>query len=462
MRKKSKIPKKGSPIKPVEPLKQINPHAAGVDIGSEELYACIPSNRDEQFVRKFRTFTCDIERMAEWFIERGIKSVAIEATGVYWIPVYDILEKAGLEVILVSPHALKRRKKTDVLDCQWLQQMHSYGLLENSFRPEHQIRRYRSYVRQRERIIEARSKDIHHMQKALHQMNIQLANVISDITGDTGMAIVRSILAGQRDPKVLAQFRDRRCASTIEEIEKSLVGNYAEEFVFELQQSVDSYDFHGKQLQYCSAAIEQTLQQMNDLSTKPLPPTNKKTRKKRDVPDYDLREYLYKMVGVDLTRIAGLNVLTVQTFLSEVGVDLHSFPTYKHFCSWIGTAPNRRISGGKILSSKTFKPNRAMKSLYLAAQALLNSQTPLGDKFRRLRARLGPEKAKVAMANNLARIIYVMITRQVEFDETIHAAFHEQNLKRTYKNLERRAQSIGFMLVPQPPADPPQQTGSPN
>lgn len=460
MKKKFKGQKKGSPIKPVEPLKQIDPNAAGVDIGSEELYACIPADRDEKFVRKFRTFTWDIEMMARWFIERGIKSVAIEATGVYWIPVYDILEKGGLKVTLTSPHALRRRKKSDVLDCQWLQQMHSYGLLENSFRPELQIRRYRSYVRLRERIIESRSRDIHHMQKALHQMNIQLANVVSDVTGETAMAILRDILAGKRDPKILAEHRNYRCANTKEEIEKSLIGNYAEEFIFELQQAVDSYDFHAKQLCECNAAIEQTLRQMKDLSTKPLPPTNKKARTKRDVPNYDLREYLYKITGVDLTRISGLNVLTVQTFLSEVGVDLCSFPTYKHFCSWIGTAPNRRITGGKVISSKTFKPNRAMKALYLGAQALLNSQTPLGDKFRRLRARLGPEKAKVAMANNLARIIFVMITKQVEFDESLHSAFHEQNLKRTRKNLERRARAMGLILMPDPSIQNPQQPTS--
>jgi transposase len=462
MKTKKNFKKKGSSIKPVEPLKQINPDTAGVDIGSEELYACIPSDRDEPFVRTFRTFTTDIEAMAEWFVKCGIKSVAIEATGVYWIPVYDILEKAGLEVILVSPHAHKRRKKTDILDCQWLQQMHSYGLLENSFRPELQVRTYRSYVRLRERIIQLRSMDVHHMQKALHQMNIQLDNVISDITGTTGMAILRAIISGQRDPKILAQFRHVQCASTVEEIEKSLIGNYAEEFLFELQLSMDSYDFHAEQLQQCNDAIEQILQQMKDLSTKPIPSTTKKPGNKRNVPDYNLREYLYRIVGVDLTRIDGLNVLTVQSFLSEVGVDLRAFPTYKHFCSWLGTSPNRRITGGKVISSQTFKPNRAMKALYIAAQALLKSPTPLGDRFRRLRARLGPEKAKVALANTLARIIYVMITQQVEFDQTLQAAHNENNLKRTKKNLERRAQAMGFMLVPDPNARNHQQTTTAN
>lgn len=450
MKRKYKLKKEGSSIKPVEPLKQINPDAAGVDIGTEELYACIPSDRDHEFVRRFLTFTEDIEAMAQWFIQCGIKSVAIEATGVYWIPVYDILEKVGLTVMLVSPHALKRRKKTDILDCQWLQQMHSYGLLENSFRPELQIRRYRSYVRLRERIIQERSRDIQHMQKALHQMNIQLDNVISDITGNTGMAILRAIVAGERNPAVLAQYRDDRCHSTTEEIAKSLVGNYAVEFLFELRQSLDAHDFHAQQLQQCNQAIEQTLQQMQDLSTKPLPSSSKQPRKKRDVPSYDLREYLYKMVGVDLTRIDGLNVLTVQSFISEVGINLKAFPTYKHFCSWLGTAPNRRVTGGKVISSRTFKPNRAMKALYIGAQALLKSPTPLGDRFRRLRARLGPEKAKVAMANTLARIIYVMITRHLEFDQTLHAAHHEHNLRRTKINLERRARSLGFLLVPDP------------
>lgn len=458
MKKKNQFRKKGSSIKPTEPLKQINPNTAGVDIGSEELYACIPSDRDEQFVRTFRTFTGQIQEMAQWFSKCGIKSVAIEATGVYWIPVYDILEQAGFEVMLVSPHAHKRRKKTDILDCQWLQQMHSYGLLENSFRPELLIRRYRSYVRLRERIIESRSEDVLHMQKALHQMNIQLDNVISDITGSTGMAILRAIIVGQRDPKMLSQFRDFRCLATQEEVEESLVGNYAEEFLFELRQAVDSYDFHEKQLQQCYEAIERSLQQMNNRATKPIPPSTKTPRKKRDLPGYDLREYLYRMVGVDLTRIDGLNVLTVQSFLSEVGTDLASFPTSKHFASWLGAAPNRRISGGKVISTKTFKAQRALKSLYLASQGLLKSQTPLGDKFRRLRSRLGPEKAKVAMANTLARIIYVMTTKQLEFDQTLHAEHHEANLKRTKRHLERRASAMGFMLVPIPEPTKPSTT----
>jgi transposase len=449
MLKKKKFKKRGSPIKPIQPLKQINPDAAGIDIGSESLYACVPADRDPEFVQRFSTFTAEIEAMSLWFKNCGIKTVAIEATGVYWVPVYDMLEAAGFAVMLVSPYSLKRRKKTDVLDCQWLQQMHSYGLLENSFRPTEEIRQWRTYVRLRERILTARSTDILHMQKALHQMNVQLDNVISDITGSTGIAILRAIVNGERDPQILAQFRDSRCKSSEEVIGQSLVGNYRAELLFELNQALDSYDFHGKQLEQCNAAIEQILKSFPDRSKQPLGPSKKKRQTRADLPPYDLRDHLYKACGVDLTAIDGLNVLTVQKFLSEVGVDLvKSFPTYKHFQSWLGTAPNRRITGEKVISSKTFKPNRAAIPLYLAAQALWNSQSPLGDKYRRLRARLGPQKAKIAMANNFARIIYVLLTKQVSFDQSLHAAHHEQNLKRAKRNLERKAALMGFKIIP--------------
>ncbi len=446
---KKTIRKKGSSIKPIQPLRETKPDAAGIDIGSESLYACVPADRDSEFVRRFRTFTSDINEMVNWLKKCRIKTVAIEATGVYWIPVYDMLETAGFEVFLVSPHSLKRRKKTDVLDCQYLQQMHSYGLLDNSFRPDERIRQWRSYVRLRERILASRCKDVQHMQKALHQMNIQLDNVISDITGSTGIEILNAILKGERDPHVMAQLRDWRCQNSEEVIAKSLVGNYKEEFLFELRQGLDSYNFHGKQLDECNAAIERTLEQFPDRSQKPLPPSRKKPRSKRDVPTYDLRQHLYRTCGVELTAIDGLNVLTVQAFLAETGVDLiKSFPTFKHFQSWLGTAPNRRITGGKTISSKISRPNRAATPLYLAAQALWRSQSPLGDKYRRLRSRLGPQKAKVALANNLARIIYVMITRRVEFDQSLQAAHHHRNLKRVTKHLERKAAHMGFKLVP--------------
>jgi hypothetical protein len=327
--------------------------------------------------------------------------------------------------------------------------MHSYGLVENSFRPDQHIRQWRSYVRQRERILIARTADILHMQKALHQMNLQLDNVISDITGATGMDILHAILSGERDPQILAQMRDVRCKNSEEMIAKSLIGNYREEFLFELRQAVESYVFHGKQLEECNVAIDKILSRFQNRSKKPLPPSTKKKAEKRHVPSYDLRDHLYKLCGVDLTAIDGLNILTVQSFLSEVGVDLiRSFPTYRHFQSWLGTAPNRRISGEKVISSKTFKPNRAAVPLYLAAQALWNSQSPLGDKYRRLRARLGPQKAKIAMANNLARIIYVMLTTQTEFDQSLQAAHHEKNIKRARKNLERKAASMGYRIVP--------------
>jgi transposase len=435
-------------------LSIINPHAAGIDIGSEQILVAVPADHDPQPVRTFSTFTADLQALAAWLKQCRIKTVAMESTGIYWIPLHEILEADGFSVFLVNARHVKNvaGKKSDVLDCQWVQQLHSFGLLAASFRPPDEICAVRALVRHRDNLLHYRAAHIQHMQKALHLMNIQLDNVISDITGTTGLAIIRAILAGERDPQVLSQFRDPHCRSTPETIAKSLVGNYRREHLFALQQAVELYDFYTQQLRTCDAEIERHYQQMDD-QTGPgqqLPPPKPHTKREKNDPAYDLRSLLFRCCGVDLTQVPGLKVLSVQTLFSETGVDLRSrFPSAKHFASWLALSPNNKVSGGRVLSSKTNrKRNRAAQALRMAARSLHHSQSGLGAYYRRMRARLGPAKANVATAHKLARIIYHMLTRQVEYDGLSQKEYEERYRARAVKNLRRRAREFGMQLVP--------------
>jgi transposase len=440
-------------IKPTQPLSTINPDAAGIDLGSEEIFVCVPYDRDPDFIRRFQTFTSDLSSILEWLEKCRIKTVAMEATGIYWIPLYELLDYKGIEVHLVNPRELKRNKKTDVLDCQWLQQMHSYNMLVSSFRPENEICVLRALVRHRENLLRYRAAHVQHMQKALHQMNLQLDNVLGDITGVTGIQILREIVAGNHDPAHLAQFRDYRCKSSEETIQKSLEGNYRTEHVFQLKQSLQLFDFYTLQLHDCDSEIERTYQQVLEPIAEPeqLPPASKKIKKEKNYPTYDLRTYLFQTAGVDLTRISGLNVLTIQTILSETGPNLSKFPSVKHFTSWLRLSPNNRISGGKILSSKTNRfRNRAARAFQMAAHSLAHTHGPLGGYYRKMRALFGPQKANIATAHKLARIFYFMIIRRTEFDETLQAAFEQRHTERIIKNLHRKARQFGYQLVPCP------------
>ncbi len=435
------------------PLTTINPDAAGIDVGSEEIYVCVPEDRDSQFVQRFPAFTCDLFALADWLTKCRIKTVVMESTGIYWIPLYEILEEKGFEVHLVNPKNLKRQKKTDVLDCQWLQQMHSYGLLTSSFRPPEQICSLRGLVRHRENLIRYRAAHVQHIQKALHQMNLQLDNVLGDITGVTGMQILRAIVAGHTDPALLARFRDHRCKNTEETIRKSLEGNYRPEHVFELRQSLELFDFYSTQIDTCHSEIQKSYQRIADTRhiDKPVPPFNKPMREKNQ-PAYDLHGYLFRCCGVDLTRVSGLSTITVQSIFSEVGYDLTRFPTVRHFTSWLTLCPNNRISGRKILQSKTQKTkNRAGQAFRIAATSLARTAGPLGSYYRRMRAIHGPGKANVATAHKLARIFYFMITRQVEYNETLQQSYDQKYRERLIKHLNKRAQHLGFTLVPTPP-----------
>jgi Transposase and inactivated derivatives len=437
-------------FKPTQPLTTINPDAAGIDLGSEEIYVCVPYDRDPDFIRRFQTFTSDLLSILDWLKKCRIKTVAMEATGIYWIPLYELLDENGIEAHLVNPRELKRNKKTDVQDCQWLQQMHSYNMLAASFRPENEICVLRALVRHRENLFRYRAAHVQHMQKALHQMNLQLDNVLGDITGVTGMQILRAIIEGNHDPNYLAQFRDYRCKNSEETIRKSLEGNYRKEHLFQLKQSLQFFDFYTSQIHDCDTEIETIYQQVlppiGEINQLPVP--SKKIRKEKNYPNYDLRTYLFQTTGVDLTRISGLNVLTIQTILSETGPNLSKFPSVKHFTSWLRLSPNNRISGGKILTSKTIRfRNRAARAFQMAAHSLAHTHSPLGAYYRKMRAIFGPQKANIATAHKLARIFYFMITRRMEFDETLQAAFEQRHKERIIKNLHRKAKQFGFQLV---------------
>jgi transposase len=441
------------PIIP-QPLKTLNPHTAGIDIGSAEIYVAVPADRDKEPVRVFKTFTRDLHELACWLRTCGITSVAMESTGVYWIPLYDLLEHSGLDVCLINARQLKFiKKKTDVLDCQWIQQLHSYGLLNASFRPTEGIRRFRTISRQRDMLLRYRAAHIQHMQKALHEMNIQLDNVISDLTGTTGLAILRSIVAGERNPVVLAQYRDPHCRCSEEEIVKSLEGSYLDEHLFALAQALELYDFYTKQILDCDSRLFTLYQSIEPSpgSTRPLPPSTKAKKRGRQDPPYDLRTCLYRLCGVDLTQVDGLNAVTAQMILTETGAHFNKWNTSKHFASWLGLSPNNKVSGGKVLHQRpTPTANRATMAFRLAARSLHHSKSALGAYYRRLMAKHGPQVAIMACAHKLARIVYAMISTHTEYRDLGEHYYEERFRDRTLRHLMRKAANLGFHLVALP------------
>ena len=433
----------------------INPNAAGIDIGADSHWVSVPSEQDSQPVRRFGCFTSNLYALANWLKECQVETVAMESTGVYWIPLFQILETQGFEVKLVNAHHVKTvpGRKSDVLDCQWLQQLHSYGLLSGSFRPDDQICVLRSYIRQRDTLIKSASTHVQRMQKALTQMNLQLHRVISDITGITGMAIIRAILAGERNPQVLATLKNPRIKSSTSEIAQALTGDYRVEHIFVLQQELQFYEVFQKALAECDLKIEQCLAQFSDqvdCKTSPiLPAKNRRNKPQGNEPNFDLRNHLYRISGVDFTRIDGLGVLTVQTILSEVGLDPTRFPSVKHFCSWLGLCPGSRITGGKVKSSQTrCVVNRAANAFRMAAQALKNSRSALGAFYRRLRARLGTPKAITATAHKIARLFYYLWTRGEAYVDPGVDYYEQKYQERLLQNLTKKAHSLGFELIP--------------
>jgi transposase len=436
----------------VNALEQINSNAAGIDVGSEEMYVAVPPGRDEESVRSFPTFTADLHRLADWLKSCGIDTVAMESTGVYWIPLFEILEASGFRVYLVNARHLKNvsGRKTDVMDCQWLQQLHTYGLLRPSFRPPEQIVAIRSLVRHREMLVEYRSAHIQHMQKALTQMNLRLTNVLSDITGVTGLKIIRAIVAGERNPKVLAQFRDERCKKSEAEITKSLEGHYKREQVFALKQAVELYDFYDRQLRECDAELEAMYKEFGppQLPGTP-PPAPHRGKRRKNQAHFDLASALYRMTGVDLTQIDGVDALTIQKVLSEIGTDMSKWPTVKHFASWLRLCPNNKITGGKIIHTGVLPTqNRASTALRVAAASLKHSDSALGAFYRRKRAQLGAPAAITATAHKLARIIYFMLSEHKPYHDFGADYFEEQHRARVLRNLNRQAARFGFRLEP--------------
>lgn len=437
-------------------FEQLNLHAAGIDVGSAEHWVCVPAASSENNVRVFGCFTPDLQAMATWLKSCGVTTVAMESTGVYWIPIFQILESVELEVKLVNAHHLKTvpGRKSDVLDCQWLQKLHTYGLLAGSFRPDDQVCVLRSYVRQRERLIQSAAVHIQRMQHALIQMNLHLHKVISDITGLTGMAIIRAIVAGERDPHVLAALKHSRIRSTHEQIAQALTGNYRAELVFILQQELALYDLHQQQLAACDMQIEQCLLRFDAKTDQPPPEAKNKRRKTtQNAPAFELRKQLYRISGIDFTQIPGLDALSVQTILSEVGLDSTRFPSVKHFCSWLGLCPGARITGGKSLSSQTRSVvNRATNAFRLAAQAVSHSHSALGAFYRRMRSRLGAPKAITATAHKIARLFYKLWSVGGTYADPGENYYEQQYREHLVKHLKKTAQSLGFELVPQPPA----------
>jgi len=435
-----------------ERLSTVNPDAAGIDVGSQFHVVAVPPGRDAEPVRTFQSFTGDLHRLAEWLVACGIQTVAMESTGVYWIPLFEILASWDLEVFVVNARDVKHvpGRKTDVNDAQWLQQLHAYGLLRGSFHPPADIAALRAYLRQRERLLDYAAAHIQHMQKALMQMNLQLHHVVSDITGSTGMQIIRAILDGVRDPATLAGYRDLRCKASTEKITQALEGNYRPEHLFALRQAVALYDTYQQHVADCDHAIEALLAclQVSPPPEEPLPVARHRTRQTNAL-DFDVRAALYAVIGTDLTQIHGFGPYLALKLVSECGTDLSRWPTVQHFTSWLCLAPSNQISGGKILSAHTRRSkNRASALLRLAAVNVGKTSSALGAFYRRLAARIGKAKAVTATARKLAVLFYNALRYGMDYCDPGAAYYEERYRERVLHHLTRRAKQLGYTLAP--------------
>jgi transposase len=435
-------------------LDRINRNVAGIDCGAAEHYVAVPPDRDPTPVRAFKTFTGDLLRLAEWLSVCGVTSVAMEATGVYWIPIYEILEAHGLEVLLVNARHLKNvpGRKSDVSDCEWIRERHSVGLLRASFRPTDAIVALRAYLRHRQTLVESAGSYIQRMQKALVQMNLQLPLVVSDIPGVTGLRILRDIVAGHRDPHQLADHRDYRCRASKTEIVAALTGHYRPEHLFVLQQNLELFDACQTQLASCDRAIEahvQTLTAHRPTPATPLPDPRVTKKPRENDPRFEIRAPLHQLTGgVDLTQIDGIAPYTALKLISEIGTDMSRWATEKHFTSWLTLAPKNKISGGRLLSSRTQpSANRAAAILRMAVMGLSRTQTALGAFYRRLAARIGKPQANTATARKLAILVYRTLKGELVYKDAGADAYDLLQRTRTLRRLRQRAATLGFELV---------------
>ena len=434
-------------------LKRINRNAAGIDCGSEAHYVAVPPERDPDSVRSFKTFTADLHRLADWLKVCKIKTVAMESTGVYWIPIFEILEEHGFEVVLVNSRHIKNvpGRKSDVLDCQWIQELHSVGLLRGSFRPAAEIVSLRAYLRHRGKLVEGAASHIRRMQKVLVQMNLLLHNVISDITGVTGMRILRDIVAGVTDPMALAAHRDYRCRASVEQIAASLTGNYRAEYLFVLCQNLELFDTFQRQIQTCDGEIESLLRTLAAKQRRPKAPVPSPRCKPKfcdNEPRFEIRDPLYRLAGADLTQIDSIGPYTALKLIAEIGTDMSRWPTHKHFTSWLTLAPKNKITGGRLISSKTQpSANRAATALRMCAMVVGRTSTALGAYYRRIAYRIGKPKAITATARKLAILVYRTLKGELDYADPGASAYKEQHRQRTLRNVRNRAKKLGFGLV---------------
>lgn len=430
----------------------VNPNAAGIDIGSQFHVVAVPADRDKEPVRTFKTFTGQLYQLADWLEVIGIDTVAMESTGVYWLPLFEILQSRSINVLLTNARDSKQvpGRKTDVNDAQWLLQLHQYGLLRGSFQPTEEMAALRAYMRQRERLLDYAAAHIQHMQKALMHMNVQLHHVVADITGATGMRIIRSIISGNSNARELAQYRDIRCKASEETIAEALTGNYRPEHLFELKQAVELYDSYQVRVAACDNKIEAVLQTLRNSNPPeaPLPKARHRTRQP-NAPSFNVREMLYAIAGVDLTQIHGLGPYLALKLISECGTDMSRWTTVKHFTSWLCLSPGNKISGGKILSSRTRRSsNRAAALLRLAAVNVGKTETALGAFYRRLATRIGKAKAVTATARKVAAMFYKILRYGEHYCAPGADYYEERYRQRVLKNLERRAKQFGLTLIP--------------
>jgi transposase len=434
-------------------LEVVHPQAAGIDVGNGAHYVAVRPDRDREPVRRFECFTADLHRVADWLQSCGVKTVAMQSTGVYGIPLYEILEERGFEVYLVNARHTKNLpgRKSDVQESQWLLKLHTYGLLNNSFRPSAEIRVVRTYWRQRAEHVQGAATCVQRMQKALTQMNVQLANVISDLSGLTGQAIIRAIVGGERDPRKLAELSDPRVHASREEIAKSLEGNWRPELLFVLQQEVEMYDTYQRRIDECDHRLQKQLASFTDSVPSRPPdakPPGKKARPAKNAPQFDLSSELQRIAGIDLTRIDGIDVMVAQTLLTEVGLDMSKWKTEAHFASWLGLCPDNRISGDKVPSRGTRRVvNRAATALRQAANTLIRSRSYLGAQYRRLRTKLGAPKAITAMAHRLARLVYRMLKYGQQYVDKGTEYYDQRYRRQQLQLLRKKAARLGLQVV---------------